>query len=116
MRILGILLAVFLGNLAPSGAWSQTPAAGTSFSLGFMSNSDDGPNDNLVVTISAEFATSGTIEIPGQGWSQVFYVDAQSSTQVSLPDGLAEVSSDQLVESKSIHIQSMGPVTVQALN
>ena len=116
MRILGILLAVILGNLASLGAWSQTPAAGTSFWLGFMSNSDDGPNDNLVVTISAEFATSGTIEIPGQSWSQVFYVDAQSSTQVSLPDGLAEVSSDQLVESKSIHIQSLGPVTVQALN
>lgn len=116
MRILGILLAFVLLNFASTSALSQVPAAGTSFWLGFMTNSDDGPNDDLVVTISSEFATSGVIEIPGQGWSQVFYVDAQSSTQVSLPDDLAEVSSDQLVESKSIHIQSLGPVTVQALN
>jgi gliding motility-associated-like protein len=116
MRILGILLAVIIGNLTPSRVWSQIPAAGTSFWLGFMTNSDDGPSDILVVTISAEFATSGTVEIPGQGWSQVFYVDAQSSTQVILPDDLVEVSSDQVLESKSIHIQSQSPVTVQALN
>ena len=116
MRFLGILLVFACLCLLPFGARAQLPASGTSFWLGFMANATDGADDELRITISAQFATSGIIEIPGQAWSQPFYVDAQSSVEVTLPDALAEVVTDQFIEARAIHIESSQPVTVQALN
>jgi len=116
MRFLGILLLFFALSLRPLGTQAQIAASGNSFWFGFMTNSTDGPDDQLLVTISSETSTSGIIEIPGQGWSQNFYVEAQSSVQISIPDNLAEVETGQFIENKAIHIESSQPVTVQALN
>ena len=116
MRFLGIFFVCVFLFLSPCSAEAQTPASGTSFWLGFMSNADDVPNVDLVVTISSEVATSGVIEIPGQSWSQNFYVDAQSSIEISVPEDLAEVTTDQFIEGRSIHIESAQQVTVQAAN
>ncbi len=116
MRFLGIFFVFAFLCLLPQGAKAQLPASGTSFWLGFMANATDGPDDQLLVTISAQVATSGIIEIPGQSWSQTFYVDAQSSIEVAVPDDLAEVVTDQFVEGRAIHIECSQPVTVQALN
>jgi gliding motility-associated-like protein len=116
MRFLGILFLFASLNLRPLTAGAQLPAAGTSFWFGFMVNDEDGPDDELLVTISSQFATSGVIEIPGQGWSQNFYVDAQSSVQVAIPDNIAEIETDQFIEDRAVHIESGQPVTVQALS
>jgi gliding motility-associated-like protein len=116
MRSFGILLIFALVNLCPADALAQLPGAGTSFWFGFMKNDEDGSDDELRVTISAQDATSGIIEIPGQGWSQNFYVDAQSTIDISIPDGLAEIEMDQFIEDRAVHIECSSPVTVQALN
>jgi gliding motility-associated-like protein len=116
MRLFGIGIAFFCLVFTCCQAKAQTPASGNSFWLGFMSNATDGPDDELVITISSHFATSGNVEIPGQSWSQNFYVDAESSVTIALPDNLAEVTTDQFVENRAIHIESDQPVTVQALN
>jgi len=116
MRFPGIVFVCVLMLFSSLSAEAQTPASGTSFWLGFMSNAADGLDDQLIVTISSEQATSGVIEIPGQAWTQNFYVDAQSSIEISVPEDLAEVVSDQFIEDRSIHIESAQPVTVQAAN
>ena len=116
MRFLGNALVFGFLFIGPLGARAQLQASGTSFWFGFMANATDGPEDELVVTISSHYATSGVIEIPGQGWGQNFYVDAQSSVQITVPDGLAEISNDQFIENRAVHIESDQPVTVQALN
>lgn len=116
MRISGIALVCGILFFASTEANAQLPATGTSFWLGFMANATDGPDDMLVVTISSQTATSGVVEIPGQAWSQNFYIEAQSSIEVVVPDLLAEVISDQFIENRAIHIESAEPVAVQALN
>ena len=116
MRLFGNRIVCLFLVFAFFEGRAQTPASGTSFWLGFMSNATDGPDDELTVTISSRFATSGIIEIPGQSWSQSFYVNAESSVTLALPDNLAEVVSDQFIEDRAIHIESEQPVTVQALN
>jgi gliding motility-associated-like protein len=116
MRFLGIFLLLILFNLRSFEAGAQLSAEGTSFWLGFMANATDGPDDELLVTVSSQHATSGVIEIPGQGWSQNFYVDAQSSIEISVPDNLAEIVTDQFIESRAVHIECAQPVTVQASN
>ncbi|MFN5294251.1 MAG: IgGFc-binding protein, partial [Flavobacteriales bacterium] len=116
MRFLGIFLLLILFNLRSFEAGAQLSAEGTSFWLGFMVNATDGPDDELLVTVSSQHATSGVIEIPGQGWSQNFYVDAQSSIEISVPDNLAEIVTDQFIESRAVHIECAQPVTVQASN
>jgi len=115
MRLLGILL-LCAWIFTPYRVSAQSSDPGTSFWFGFMSNESLAPEDVLVVTISASLATSGVIEIPGQGWSQSFYIQAQSSIDIEIPGDLAEVNSEQTIESRAIHIQSALPVSVQALS
>ena len=116
MRIPGIVWLCLMAMVVTTTANAQLPASGTSFWFGFFTNATDGPDDMLVVTISSQNATSGIIEIPGQSWSQNFYVQAGSSTEVLVPDNLAEIETDQFIENKAIHIESAQPVTVQVLN
>lgn len=86
---------------------------GTDFWFGFMENYQ---TPSPTVYISSDVATSGTISIPGQTFSQSFTVAANSTTAISIPAGQGVTTSNQTIEGKAIHVVSNDPVTVYGLN
>lgn len=84
---------------------------GTDFWFGFM---DNYTTPTTSVFISSDVATSGTVSVPGAAWSQNFTVAANSTTQIVVPS--VEVSANQTVQAKGVHVVSNDPVTVYLLN
>lgn len=115
MRILRLVCCVFFA-LSCTGANAQVSTEGSSFWFGFMANSTDGPEDELEVTITSSQAASGVIEVPGQNWSQTFFVDPNSSIEIAIPDNIGEVSTEQFIDSRAIHIETNVAVSVFASN
>jgi gliding motility-associated-like protein len=115
MAILRILTCLWL-CATTTVVQAQLATTGTDFWFGFFENSSDGPEDVLVVTITAQSATSGMISIPGQSWQQSFYVNALGSTAIEIPQFEGEVSTEQFVDNRAIHLESNGPVSLFATN
>lgn len=111
-----VILIVFFAQLSLLPMSAQLPTTGTEFWFGFMENSNDGPDDALLVTITSTQAASGTIEIPGQSWSESFYVNPNASVVIEIPNAIGEVSSEQFADDRGIHVQSDVPVQVYAAN
>ncbi|MCB9196294.1 MAG: PKD domain-containing protein, partial [Flavobacteriales bacterium] len=86
---------------------------GTDFWFGFMENYQ---TPSPTVYISSDVATSGTISIPGQGFSQTFTVAANSTTAIAIPAGQGVTTTNQTVQGKGIHVVANDPVTVYGLN
>lgn len=86
---------------------------GTDFWFGFMENYQ---TPSPTVYISSDVATSGTISIPGQTFSQNFTVAANSTTAISIPAAQGVTTTNQTVQAKAIHVVSNDPVTVYGLN
>lgn len=86
---------------------------GTDFWFGFMENYQ---TPSPTVYISSDVATSGTISIPGQTFSQPFTVAANSTTAISIPAAQGVTTSNQTIEGKAIHVVANDPVTVYGLN
>lgn len=109
-KVLLSLLTVLICNFAFSQVFSTK---GTDFWFGFMKNYQ---SPTPTVHISSDVATSGTITIPGQGFTQNFTIAANSTTTITLPVASAQVTTNQTIESKAVHVVSNDPVTVYALN
>lgn len=118
MRILRIaalcLLALGFGVIIP--AQSPVSTQGTDFWLAFMKNNEASSSESLTIFISSSESASGTIEIPGQGWSQSFVVAPGITTSVNIPNAIAEMLSSEVVEEKGIHVMTDQPVSVYALS
>lgn len=98
-------------------AQSVVPSKGKEFWLGFMNNFSTAPGDDaLSVYVVSDHFTSGTVSIPGQGWSQSFSVVPGTTTTINIPNNLAEIQSSQLVESKGVFIATEDTVAVFAFN
>jgi gliding motility-associated-like protein len=98
-------------------AQSVVPSKGKEFWLGFMNNFSSAPGDDaLSVYVVSDHFTSGTVSIPGQGWSQSFSVVPGTTTTVNIPNSIAEIQSNQLVESKGVFIATEDTVAVFAFN
>ncbi|MDC0714561.1 DUF5011 domain-containing protein [Stigmatella sp. ncwal1] len=69
----------------------------------------------LTIFITGEQATTGTVEIPGMGFSRNFEVVPGQATPVTLP-GTAQLTTSDLVESKGIHITAGEEIAVYGLN
>lgn len=65
------------------------------------------------IVISAEQATTGTVEAPLQGWSQPFSVAANGTVTVTVPNTL-EHSGSEIVEDKGIRITASDTINVYA--
>lgn len=87
---------------------------GKDFWLGYMYNLvSDAP---LEVYISAERMVSGTVTIPGTGFSQPFNVAANTTQLVAIPNAAMASSSSDLIEAKAIHIETCDTVSVYSIN
>ncbi len=109
-KVLLSLITILICNFAFSQVFSTK---GTDFWFGFMKNY---LSPTPTVYISSDVATSGTISIPGQGFTQNYTVAANSTTSIVLPVGSAQVTTNQTIESKAVHVVANDPVTVYALN
>lgn len=100
-----------------SGAQSSISTRGKDFWLGFLNNFNGpvGPV-NLQINIVSDNFTSGTVSVPGEGWTASFSVPAGGSATVSVPIdvGLPDVSGAALA--KGIRIQAEDTVSVFAFN
>ena len=113
---------MFFGLLAVlSGAVQAQPAVSTKgreFWLGFMQNfiPNAAGNEQLRVFVTADQATSGSIEVPGQGWSQSFTVAANQTTTIDLPNSVAEHLGSDAIEGRGVFIETVDTVSVFAIN
>ena len=86
---------------------------GREFWLGYMRNAYNA--QNLRVSIASNVATSGTVSIPLQGWSQPFTVTAGGVTTITVPN-TAENTIGDVVSNKGVLVITADSVTVYATN
>jgi hypothetical protein len=100
----------------PVAAQAGTPGlsnAGKEFWLGFTTNYVRGAD--LTLYITGDTATTGTVSIPGESFSEPFSVTPGTVTAVKLPPSNEMVTSDG-IEEKAIHVTAGAPVVVYGLN
>jgi gliding motility-associated-like protein len=86
---------------------------GKTFWLGFMQNYS-GPT--LTVYISSDVATTGTISIPAQGWTQNFNVTPGVATAVPVPTAQAQNTGSGAMQPMGVRVTTADSVSVFALN
>ena len=69
----------------------------------------------LSLFVTSDVSTSGTVAIPGLGFTAPFAVTAGTVTTVAIPAGAAVTTADG-IESKGIHVTAADEVTVYGLN
>lgn len=108
-----VCLLILLGSYK---ATSQTlSTVGTDFWLGFMENTGN-TQEELRLFITSQSATSGSVSIPLLGWSTNFTVVPNVTTTVIVPLLQGETTSNDVVDSKGIHVTTNDPVSLFAIN
>ena len=87
---------------------------GKEFWFGFMANYGDAA-DYLNVYITSTVSTSGTVSVPGIGFSQTFNVAANSTATITVPNG-AMATGSNTVQNRGVHVISNDTISVFALN
>ncbi len=89
--------------------------SGTDFWVTFSKNFDNN-GVTLSLFITSDVNTSGTVSVPGQGFSTPFSVTANQITTVVIPFNVGIVNTNDGIENRGINIISNDPVTVYGLN
>ena len=114
VRSLALLLCcAAIGSFSTNRANAQTNNQGTDFYLGFSQNYSGTPN--LVLFLTGNTATSGTVQVPGLSFSTNFTVTPGTITAVDLP-GDTESQGSDVITNNGIHVTSALPITVYGLN
>lgn len=106
-------------RLLPGAANPQTcsrSSTGPDFWLMFPGNHVErapSEQEGTFLDISSEVATTGTVTVPGLNITKTFSVAAHSTTRVQVN---TEVTNNNLVENRGIHVVTQHPVTVYGLN
>lgn len=109
-RVLVAVLAVVL--LAPP-ALADLDSKGTDFWLAFPENYT--PTPELRLFLASDGATTGKVSVPGIGFETSFTTASGQITTVSLPPG-AQLTSADGVQSRGIHVEANGEISVYGLN
>ncbi len=72
-------------------------------------------NTSAELYISGKIATTGTVSIPGLGWSQAFTVIPGQLTTIVLPDAVFELNSDG-TDTKGIHVVSNNSIAIDGFH
>ena len=105
-----LLISLCTGFLA----MAQNPdSKGTDFWLTFPGNYDNGSTATLF--ISGEQNSSGTVTIPGVGFTQNFTVTVGNITSVELPPSVFLTNSSTVL-SNGIHVTANNEITIYGLN
>lgn len=87
---------------------------GKEFWFGFMANYGDAA-DYLRVYITSTVNTSGTVSVPGIGFTQNFTVAANTTASVTVPNG-AMATGSNTVQSRAVRVIANDTISVYALN
>ncbi|MEO5584339.1 MAG: T9SS type B sorting domain-containing protein [Flavobacteriales bacterium] len=112
MRLLLSVILLVVTSAASAQA-EQMDTRGREFWLGFMQNASG--TQQLSVKIASAQATTGTVSVPLAGWSTSFSIAANGVTSVVVPS-IYEVTGSESVLDRGVHISSVEPVTVTAVN
>ena len=112
-------LILFLGLLGLGGWVPDCGAAitskGTEFWLAFPQGYGNSATPaTLQLFITSDTATSGQVQIPGDGFTAAFTVAAGASTQIILPDVEAKLADG--TASLGIHVTAANQISVYGLN
>lgn len=108
-----VFCAVLLMLSHVTYAQEQPDSKGRDFWLMFNSNFDSSGNIDLFIT--GDIATSGSVEIPGLGFSALFTVTPGVVTTVDLPISVM-VNGLDTISNLGIHVMATEEVTVYGLN
>tara|TARA_B100000809_G_scaffold136156_1_gene133714 strand:+ start:2461 stop:8448 length:5988 start_codon:yes stop_codon:yes gene_type:complete len=116
IQILALICSILLLNQNVKSQ-GTIPTVGKDFWLGFMNNADGQiPNTELQLFISGKNATSGTVSLPLQGWSTTFVITPNITTTVTIPNNIAEHFSNDVVDTRGIHVVTLDTVSLFAIN
>lgn len=118
MRLLQII-AIFTTLLFAHSSTAQgtIPTVGKDFWMGYMNNYGTYAGTvELKLFISGQNATTGTVDIPLQGWTQAFNVVPGVVTTVTVPTALAHHILNDVVDTRGVHITTADTVSVFAIN
>ena len=115
LRFIAVLCTlIFATGLA---AQEVNPTLGKDFWVGFMQNYEIDPQESLNLFITSDQNTTGTVNVPGQGWSTNFTVTANQTTTVTIPNDIGEhFGTSEIVEGRGIHVETQDTVGVFAIN
>lgn len=106
---LAILIFIISGKI-----YSQYSTTGTEFWLSFHQNFED--NANPILYITSDVGATGTVSIPGTGWSEGFTVGINSSVMVNLPSATAIIATGNTVLNRGVYVESTTAIAVYAAN
>mgnify|MGYP005620398379 CR=1 FL=1 len=112
-KIFCLFLAVSALGAGISNLSASIDAGGTEFWI--MFNRNHSSEAEQVLLITAERETSGTVEVPGMGYSINFNAVPGTFTVIELPADVS-VYTDDGTESKGIHIVSDADIVVYGVN
>jgi len=101
-------VTITVGKLSGHGSNS-----GTDFWLMFPADYGNAGQPELIIT--SDVNNSGTVTIPGQGYSQPFTLVAGQATTINLPTTVLMTSTD-LVENKGIHVTAQSEINIYAID
>ena len=110
---LSLALIALLVGLMQSHLRAADDSKGTDFWLMFNLNYQGTPALSLFIT--GDTNTTGTVAIPGLGFSAPFSVTANAVTTVVLPAGAQQTGSNN-IGNLGIHVTALAEVTVYGLN
>ena len=115
LRIVAILTLLSTTNL--SFSQGVIPTVGTDFWMGYMNNYGTYAGViELQLFISGQNATTGTVDVPLQGWTTNFNVTPGAVTTVTVPTAVGHHILNDVVEGRGVHITTADTVSVFAIN
>lgn len=115
-RFIAVLLFLMSSAILSDVGAQVRDSKGTDFWIAFPGNIASTGNEHFQqLLITSETAATGTVDIPGIGFSTGFTVNAYSSATVQFPV-LVDVQSSDVVTNLGIHVTSDNDVTVYGLN
>jgi gliding motility-associated-like protein len=108
-----LLLFAFLLNFLNLN--SQYSTLGNDFWVSFMQNYN--VPTNCIIYITSPQGATGTVSMPGSGWSQNFTVGANASIGIQIPAAQnPNIENSNVVLNKGVHVVSNNPIAVYAAN
>ncbi|MDD3630554.1 MAG: PKD domain-containing protein [Bacteroidales bacterium] len=108
-----LLLFIFLLNFLNLNA--QYSTLGNDFWVSFMQNFN--VPTNCIIYITSPQGATGTVSMPGSGWSQNFTVGANTSIEIQIPAAQnPNIENSNVVLNKGVHVVSNNPIAVYAAN
>jgi len=105
-------IALLIILLIPLCSQSQnTTNRGKDFWIGYMDHRD-GTGSRMVLYITSDSSTTGTVSVPGANWSKTFSVTANSMTLVDVPPTSAMVLCTDCIENKGINITAAKDIII----